>query len=365
MFLQKSRNLFLLTLILCLLMSALCAFAEEEAALPESPVIRTAENAEIDTDCSELSSCSVTFRNTRAYTPEDFNTAKVVEKRYEPWGDGAGQDVYEYRYADDALLSVTSDTSLCYGNRDADRYSQLLTYLDNADIEPDQAVGEPYPLEDAQARCEKLFRSLHLCGLSLDSAVPLSAEYIRNLTEDMSAFYGGAGKLDTFREFPEEIGGWYLTYRQELNGLKSAGQPQVKVVLTENETALLELNQVIDHVNDEYEMAVGVTWVDAMRLFSANHCEKTIADERYSESFEISRINLTYTYDFPGGAGVCPLDARTYPCWYIEGHREVTLTEGENVKQAVTRVVPFREIYRITDGKRVMLAKAKTSMNEE
>ena len=29
MFLQKSRNLFLLTLILCLLMSALCAFAEE------------------------------------------------------------------------------------------------------------------------------------------------------------------------------------------------------------------------------------------------------------------------------------------------------------------------------------------------
>ena len=136
MFLQKSRNLFLLTLILCLLMSALCAFAEE-AGLPESPVIRTAENAEIDTDCSELSSCSVTFRNTRAYTPEDFNTAKVVEKRYEPWGDGAGQDVYEYRYADDALLSVTSDTSLCYGNRDADRYSQLLTYLDNADIEPD------------------------------------------------------------------------------------------------------------------------------------------------------------------------------------------------------------------------------------
>ena len=55
MFLQKSRNLFLLTLILCLLMSVLYAFAEE-AGLPESPVIRTAENAEIDTDCSELSS---------------------------------------------------------------------------------------------------------------------------------------------------------------------------------------------------------------------------------------------------------------------------------------------------------------------
>ena len=41
MFLQKSRNLFLLNLILCLLMSALCAFAEE-AGLPES--LTTAES---------------------------------------------------------------------------------------------------------------------------------------------------------------------------------------------------------------------------------------------------------------------------------------------------------------------------------
>ena len=362
MFLQKSRNLFLLTLILCLLMSALCAFAEE-AGLPESPVIRTAENAEIDTDCSELSSCSVTFRNTRAYAPEDFNLAKVVGQDYEPCEEGSGDDGYFYRYADDARLSVTSDTTLIYGNRDGDRYSQLLTYLDNADIGPDQEVGAPYPLEEAQARCEKLFRSLHLCGLSLDSAVPLSAEYIRTLTGEMKSFYQGTAKLDTFTEFPEEIGGWYLTYRQELNGLKSAGQPQVKVVLTQSETALLELNRVIDHVNDEYEMAARVTWADAMRLFSANHSQKASADEHYSESFEISRINLAYTYDFPGGEGGCPLDARTYPCWYIEGSREITLTKGGNVQQAGTKVVPFTEIYRISDGKRVMLAKA--SKNEE
>jgi hypothetical protein len=360
MFLQKSRNLFLLTLVLCLLTGALCAFAEEEAALPESPVIRTAENAEIDTDCSELSSCSVTFRNTRAYTPEDFNTAKVVEKNYEPCEDDAGQDIYEYRYADDALLSITSDTSLYYGNRDADRYSQLLTYLDNAEIEPDQAVGEPYPLEEAQARCGQLFRRLHLNGLELDSAVPLSAAYIRTLTEEMSGYYRGAGKLAAFREFPEEIGGWYLTYRQELNGLKSAGQPQAAVVLTKSETALLELNQVIDHVNGEYEIEDEVSWVDAMRCFSANHCERSYADDHYSEAFEISRINLAYVFDFQGREGTDTLDARTYPCWYIEGHRAVTLTEGENVRQAGTKVIPFTEIYRISDGKKMLTAKAET-----
>ena len=278
MFQRKLCNLFLYTLTVCLLAGCLCACAEE-AGTTDSPVIRTTEHAVIDEGSGELTSCSVTFRNTRAYVPEDFNLAKVVKKDYEPCEDDPGSDVYHYLYADDALLSITSNTTLCYGNRDADRYTQLLTYLDNAQIEPDQAAGEPYPLADALARSEELFRSLHLCRMDLDTAVPLSAGYIRTLTEDMRDYYKGTGKLAAFREFPEEIGGWYLTYRQELNGLKSAGRPQVAVLLTEKETALLELNQVIDHVNDEYEMAAGASWVDAMRLFSASHSKKTYADE--------------------------------------------------------------------------------------
>ena len=94
--------------------------------------------------------------------------------------------------------------------------------------------------------------------------------------------------------------------------------------------SLLELDKIIDHINDDYELPAGVCWTDALRVFSASHCGKS------GESYEISKINIAYDYNLMDSNA---LDARAFPCWQIEG-------QG-------TGTGKFRETYSIVDGKRV------------
>ena len=319
----RMRGLAVITAALFLLPGGYAARAEEP--IPEN--IRTADHIEIDDRYEELSSYSITFRNMQAYTPEYFNYAKVTATEELPTADG--REMNRFRFADDAVLMIPCNTTLEYGNKDFECYRQLMNYVDSASITPAKQANAPYPLENALARCEKLFKTLHIENLVLDQAIALPSCSICDMTDEIRKFYNQTEPA-CFDAFPEEIGVWYLAFRQELNGIRSAGIPQVRIALTENETALLELNKIIDHVNDDYELASGVCWQDAIRVFSDSHCGKT------GGSYEISRINIAYDYDLVDASA---LDARAFPCWQIEG-------QG-------TGIGKFSEIYSIPEGKEV------------
>ncbi|MBR5959460.1 MAG: hypothetical protein IKZ98_00560 [Clostridia bacterium] len=303
----RIRGLAAIAAALFLLPGGYAARAEEGMPTPIPENIRTAEHIEIDDRFEELSSYSITFRNMRAYTPDCFNFSKVTEKEELPAADGNEVDCY--RYADKAVLKIPGTTALAYGNRNYERYSQLVSYMENTGKAPQAQGTAPYPLENALARCDTLFNKLHIGNLVLDQAIALPSGSICDMTDEIKKFYHET-EPECFDAFPEEIGVWYLAFRQELNGIPSAGVPQVRIVLTETETALLELNRVIDHVNDDYELTAGTCWQDALRLFSDSHCGKN------GGSYEISRINIAYDYDLTDAGA---LDAKAFPCWQIEG----------------------------------------------
>lgn len=327
------------------------ALADEVLPTPLPENITAADHLEIDDRFDELSLYSVTFRNTRAYTPELFNPGKVTETDYIRSEYGPGDDWYYCRYEDDSELTIPGSTELVYGNRDYERYSQLLTYLENAGITAEDRENGPYPLQDALERSGALFDRLHIGNLVLDRAVALPSSRIRGLTDDMKRFYSGAQKLNCFQSFPEEIGAWYLSFRQELSGIRFAGVPQVRIVLTGDGTALLELNRIIDHVNDDYALTAGTSWQDALRFFTARHEQKDPESGSYSESFEISRINIAYDYEMPRDDSTA-LDAKVFPCWQIEGSQAITLADGPGIYKPGTKIIPFSEIYSIPDGKK-------------
>ena len=324
------RGLAALAAGLFLLTGGLQALAEESQPTPVPEYIRTADEIVIDDRYDELSAYSITFRNMQAYTPECFNYAKVTAAEELPTADG--REMNRYRFADDAVLTIPCNTTLEYGNKDFECYKQLLNYMDNAGTAPANQAASLYPLKDAVDRCEAIFKTLHIDNLVLDQAVALPADAISAMTEEMKLFYNETEPA-CFDAFPEEIGVWYLAFRQELNGIKSLGTPQVRIALTEKETALLELDKVIDHINDDYELENGVCWLDAIRVFSASHCEKT-----GGESYEISRIKIAYDYDLTDSSA---LDAKAFPCWQIEGHGPGMGT--------------FREVYSIPEGKELKI----------
>ena len=323
----RFRGLAALAAALFLLSGGYAARAEESLPTPIPENIRTADEIVIDDRYEELSSYTITFRNMQAYTPEYFNYAKVTATEELPTPDG--REVNRFRFADDAVLTIPCNTTLEYGNKDFECYRQLLSYMDNANITPAKQADAPYPLENAIARCETIFKTLHIDNLVLDQAVALPSDSISNMTDGMKQFYKEKEPA-CFDAFPEEIGVWYLAFRQELNGIRSLGTPQVRIALTEKETVLLELDKIIDHINDDYELPAGVCWTDALRVFSASHCGKS------GESYEISKINIAYDYNLMDSNA---LDARAFPCWQIEG-------QG-------TGTGKFRETYSIVDGKRV------------
>lgn len=330
----RFRGLAAIAVALFLLPGGFQARADENLPASVPGYIRTADEIVIDDRYDELSSYSITFRNMWAYTPECFNYAKVTEVEELPTSDG--REMNRYRYADEAVLTIPGNTELEYGNRDFERYRQLIAYMESTGMTPGAQAAWPYPLENALARCETIFNNLHISNLVLDQVIALPSDSIRDMTDGIRTFYNT--ETDCFDAFPEEIGVWYLAFRQQLNGIPSVGTPQVRIALTKDETVLLELNRVIDHVNDDYEVAAGTTWLDAIRVFSDSHC-----GEEGNGSFEISRINIAYDYDI-GDNGT--LDARAVPCWQIEGH-------GSGVGA-------FKEVYSILDGKKM---KHMTSSN--
>ena len=326
----RFRGLAALAAAIFLLPGGFQARAEESLPTPVPEYIRTADEIVIDDLYDELSAYSITFRNMQAYTPECFNYAKVTAAEELPTADG--REMNRYTFADDAVLTIPCSTTLEYGNKDFECYRQLLSYMDNANIDPAKQAKAPYPLENAMERCKAIFKTLHIDNLVLDQAVALPSGSICDMTDEIKKFYNETEPA-CFDAFPEEIGVWYLAFRQELNGIKSLGTPQVRIALTEKETALLELDKVIDHINDDYELENGVCWLDAIRVFSASHCEKTSG-----ESYEISRIKIAYDYDLTDSSA---LDAKAFPCWQIEG-------QG-------TGTGKFEEAYSILDGKRVQV----------
>ena len=323
----RIRGLAVITAALFLLPGGYAARAEEDLPTPIPENIRTADEIVIDDRYEELSSYTITFRNMRAYTPDCFNYAKVTATEELPTPDG--REMNRFRFADNAVLTIPCNTTLEYGNKDFECYRQLLNYMDNANFAPGKQADAPYPLENAIARCETIFKTLHIDNLVLDQAVALPSGSISDMTDGIKQFYKETEPA-CFDAFPEEIGVWYLAFRQELNGIKSLGTPQVRIALTEKETALLELDKVIDHINDDYALPDSICWTDAIRVFSASHCGKS------GESYEISKINIAYDYNLMDSNA---LDARAFPCWQIEGREP-----GKGT---------FREVYSIPEGREV------------
>ena len=327
-----------------LLLYGSTAAAEETLpeALPQN--ITAAEHLVIDDQCHELSFYSVTFRNTRSYMPEAFNPGKVVA------ADGSltcgGPEFC--RYEDGSTLMIPDSTSLVYGNADGGRYRQLLAYMDDTDAVPEAAEAEFCSLEEALERCDTLLSGLNVGSLALDRAYALPSSTIRSLTAEMRNFYDGERKPECFESFPDRISAWCMIYRQELNGIRSAGAPQVRIVLTPEGTALLELNRIIDHVNDDYQLTAGFSWHNAMSVFSAAHGRNGLG----AESFEISRIRIAYDYEFLGPDDINTLDARIFPCWQIEGREAIMPAEGTGARGSGIRFVRFSERYSIGDGVR-------------
>ena len=317
------------------------ARGETAAVLPQH--IQLAEHAVIDAANLPLYEYSVTLRDFLSCAPEDFHAGKIKNTEHYESEYGTWDDIYFYTFTDGYSLTV-SGTSLDFGNRHHDNYSQLLTYLDNEESQAPEE--EPFPLPEAQARCDRLIKQLDIGYLVPERTVPLSSGTIRQLTAEMKERLHG-GKLDCFESFPEEIGAWYLTFRQMPGGIPVTDlthTPQVRIVLTKDETALLEINSIIDTIDEAKMLPETTSPEDALRYYMAEHPEVQRDDRQ--ETFRISRIMQAYCADIRGETLSLPVRERLCPCWRVESMQFIQIGSE-------TLAVPLSELYRIPGGEKV------------
>ena len=331
-------------LAVCLLVLVSPAGAENNLQAPGNGNVTLMENAIIDGSYDTLCEYDAAFRNLLDYySPEVFSGVPAVNRNYDDFEYGAFDDSCTWQFGNGCELTC-SCLSLTYGNADSERYGQLLTYMDNANINAESDVPEGFSIEDALSRCDALFRELKIENLVPDQAIALPCEYIRKLTDDMVLFYKSAVKLDVFRSFGEDISAWYLTFRQQVNGLKSTDEPQVSLVITKNGIALLTVTSVIEETGNAVQTGAEPSWQDALDMFTGVHGGRFF--EEYSERFDVTGIRIGYGLDavrMEDGL----LRAKVFPCWRVDGFQTLVISKRQDTGMPDTQILQVSDIYRI------------------
>ena len=336
---KKTLILFsFITLLLFVCLAAGCGEELLSVGLPEH--IRLDGNMVVETADKPLYEYEAALKDFSSCRPEDCHHGRIISTDHYQSEAGAWDDTDYYWYDDGYNLTV-SGTSLMMGTGDFERYSQLLTYLENAEIPAESLQTKPFPLQDAQERSKQILEKLHVGGLVPEQAVPLSRETIRDLTKEMKDFYAGM-KLYCFDSFPEEIGAWYLSFRQEIKGIPVGISPQVRIVVTKSDIAYLEMNGVIDGISDGVPLEAKVLTEDAVRRFADDHAA---VHKEYGETITVNRIAPVYYMEYPEGKLSVPIMVRLFPAWHVESRR--TMHFRTQVKED-----SLSEVWRIPDGKK-------------
>ena len=327
-----------ITLLLFACMAAGCGEDLLSVGLPDH--IRLDGNMIVENADKPLYEYEAVLKDFSSCRPEDYHGGRIISTDHYQSEAGAWDDTDYYWYDDGYTLTV-SGTSLIMGTGDCERYSQLLTYLENAEIPVESLQTEPFLLEDAQERSKQILEKLHVGGLVPEQAVPLSRETIRDLTKDMKDFYAGM-KLSCFESFPEEIGAWYLSFRQEIRDIPVGISPQVRIVLTKSDIAYLEMGGLIEKISGGVPQEEKVQAEDAVRRFADDHAS---VHKEYGETFTLNRITPVYYMEYPEGKLSVPITVRLFPAWHVESRR--TMHFRTEVKRD-----SLSEVYRIPDGKK-------------
>lgn len=305
----------------------------------------TAENAVNTVPKGQLFCYDVTYRNLhKAYTPETFNASGVKSKEYQKVDGREIEDWYRFEFQDGYELSIPSGLSLMYGDARMEYYSQVLSYIcwDLDTMECKEIEG--FPLNEAREKADAFISTLGIEYLEPDLAVSLSHEDLERITGEMRKTFEGEPKVKYFDTFTSDIDAYYLTYRQVLNEIKTAGVPQVAVVITRDGIASLELSCVIDRVNDTSLLKETMYRPEAEKLCSEKHLnEFKQLPENMHITNEITEITTANYFEFDED-GPDEYHAGLFPCWFFKGEQILFTDEGEK------RMTPIRDLFRIPDG---------------
>ena len=335
---KKTLILFsVITLLLFACMAAGCGEDLQSVGLPEH--IRLDGNMIVETVDKPLYEYEAVLKDFSSCRPEDCHHGRIISTDHYQSEEGAWDDI-DYYFYEDGYTLIVSGESLTMGTGDYERYSQLLTYLESAEIPAESLQTKPFPLQDAQERSKQILGKLHVGGLVPEQAVPLSSETIRDLTKEMKDRYAGM-KLYCFDSFPEGIGAWYLSFRQEIGGIPVGISPQVSIVVTKSDIAYLDIGGLIEKISDGVPLETKAMAEDAVRRFADDHAA---VHKEYGETITVNRIAPVYFMD-PEGEKSVPITVRLFPAWHVESRR--TMHFRTQVKED-----SLSEVWRIPDGKK-------------
>ena len=297
----------------------------------------------INDQYDRLFSYDVAFKDFhQAFTPEMFNGSEVVDRKIERSDYGRIDDSYTYTYADGCILCVSSGLNLFYYNADGDYYSQIITYLDSAG----DCTGGPelsgFTVKDATEQCNRLLARLGLRDLVPDTITTFSKERLTRITDEMKREYAGHPKVMYFTSFTDETEAYYLTYRQVLNGMRSAGTPQVRIVVTRNGIAYLEMFRIIDRITGTRPVTEKMPWQEAVQCFKKRNINVYSIPASISVSYGIREISIQYYYGFDTQNDNA-LFAHVFPGWDIKGYESMRSADREKERL-------IHDFYRIPDG---------------
>jgi hypothetical protein len=129
-----------------------------------------------------------------------------------------------------------------------------------------------------------------------------------------------------------------------LNGIKTAGMPQVAVVVTRDGIASLELSCVIDRVNETTPLTKTLSLQEATELCSEKYRnEFKQLPENMRITNEIAEITVAYFFEFDED-GTDEYHAGVFPCWFFKG-TQTLFKDGETAGRNI-----IRDLYRSPDG---------------
>ena len=327
--------------IICILITLIFCMADihalgETAVVPEENI--KMENCVINDQYSELNTYEAVYKDfCQAYTSEMFNSGEVVSVNREDVDET--ETMTTYTYTDGCQLCIADSMMLFYYNRNGDYYSQILTYLNSSKDDCDASDLPGFSLNEAIEAGGRFLSNLAISDLILDKTLTFSKETLIRLTNDMKKAYGEAG-AKYFPSITDETEAYYLAYRQTLDGIRSAGTPQVRMIITRNGIAYLEMSRIIDHVAEKHAVNEETSWQDAVRLFEERNAKAYTLPESISAQYEIEEISIAYFSEMNPEQPLC---AVVFPCWYIKGYE--TLSNGEK-----SRTKQVTDLYRIPDG---------------
>ena len=329
------KRLLATVMLLVMILPVQFGHAKAEGIITDSTMIHEQYN--------ELFSYDVIFKDFhQAFTPEMFNNSGVGARKFEKSDYMEMDDSYTYTYRNGYKLFVSGGLNLFYYNASGDYYSQVLTYLDTEET----VIGNPeltgFTVKEATDQCDELLSRLGLGNLVLDTMVTFSKESLIRITDEMKIAYAGHPKVRHFTSFTDETEAYYLTYRQVLNGMKSAGTPQVRIVITRDGIAYLELFRIIDHITGTYPVTEQMTSQEAVSCFEKRNINRYSIPDSISVSYNIKEISNAYYFEF-NMQNNNAFHAYVFPCWYIKGYESMHSAGREK-----THLI--QDLYRIPDG---------------